>query len=187
MVKCSKCGHEIGVDRYNTGVLLPCPSCKSPVRIDAFPSLTNPPDHSGLADTSIFDQEAVCFFHPTKKAFVPCNHCGRFLCKLCDIPFDDGHICPVCLALGQKEHKIEKLERQRILYDSAALILALLPVMMVWPTILTAPATIFLVIRFWKAPNSIVGRTKIRFTIAFTVALIEIGAWGFGLYHLIRI
>lgn len=36
---------------------------------------------------------------------------------------------------------------------------------------------IYVVIRYWKAPQSIVRRTKIRFIIAILIALLEIGGW----------
>ena len=44
---------------------------------------------------SALDGEASCYFHAHKRAAVPCDGCGRFLCSLCDLNFfsDEG----VCL------------------------------------------------------------------------------------------
>jgi hypothetical protein len=36
---------------------------------------------------------------------------------------------------------------------------------------------LYVVVRYWRAPSSILPRTKIRFYIAALLATIEIGAW----------
>jgi hypothetical protein len=75
-----------------------------------------------------------------------------------------------------------QLENRRTLYDNVALVVATLPFLMVWPTIITAPMAIFLSIRYWKAPSSIVRRTKVRFVLAIVFALLEIAFLGFMAY-----
>jgi hypothetical protein len=47
----------------------------------------------------------------------------------------------------------------------------------VWFTLITAPVVLFMVIRYWGAPGSIMRRTKIRFVLAFTIACLQIAAW----------
>ena len=114
---------------------------------------------------------------------MPCSFCGRFICALCDIDFGGQHICPTCLAAGKKKGRIKTLENQRTLYDSIALSMAVAPLIFFWLTIISAPITIYLVIRYWKAPTSIVGRTKIRFVVAFLLALAELVGWVLLINH----
>jgi hypothetical protein len=79
---------------------------------------------------------------------------------------------------------METLDSARTLYDSIALWLAILPVLSIWGTILSAPATLFIVFRFWNRPTSILGRTRIRFVFAGLLALAQILGWGVGIFFL---
>jgi hypothetical protein len=88
------------------------------------------------------------------------------------------HVCPSCFETGQKKRKIEALENHRVLYDDIALALSIIPIIFIWPTIATAPASIYLSIRYWKSPTSIIPRTKIRFIIAILLSLVQITGWG---------
>jgi hypothetical protein len=72
------------------------------------------------------------------------------------------------------------LENRRILYDSAALGLAVLPlvVFFFWfLTLATAPAAIILAIYSWRKPNSILPRTRIRSWLAIVIAALQIAGW----------
>ena len=63
------------------------------------------------------------------------------------------------------------------MYDNIALLLALQPIILLpfwFMTILTAPAALFMVIRYWRAPSSVAPRTKARFVTAGILALLEI-------------
>ena len=86
-------------------------------------------------------------------------------------------VCPSCINSGIKTRKLIGLESHRTMYDTVALLLATLPVLLLWPTILTAPAAIFVSARYWRAPSSIVRRSKIRFILAILLALVQIGLW----------
>ena len=69
----------------------------------------------------LVDGEASCFYHPAKKAVLPCESCGRFLCAVCDVEMNGQHLCPACLASGKKKGRLKQLENRRTLYDSLAL------------------------------------------------------------------
>ncbi|HEX5398354.1 MAG TPA: hypothetical protein VFY06_04825, partial [Verrucomicrobiae bacterium] len=111
------------------------------------------------------------------KAVRPCDGCGRFLCALCDCELDDAHFCPTCLEAGKTRGKIKSLDNQRTLYDSIALSLAILPMLILYFTIITAPMALFVAIRYWKAPRSILRRTRIRAIAAIGIALLQIAGW----------
>ena len=128
--------------------------------------------------------EASCFYHPQKKAVVPCDSCGRFLCALCDVELHDEHLCPNCLESGRKKGNLKHLDKERILYDNIALRVAIYPLILFFfwfVTIITAPAAIVLSIWYWKRPSSVLPRTKIRFILAILIAFAQIGAWVWGI------
>ena len=81
--------------------------------------------------------------------------------------------------------KIKSLENHRTLYDSIALSLAIYPLLIFYFTIITAPMTLYVAIRYWNAPRSIVHRTKIRYIFAIIIATLQIVGWGVGIYFLV--
>ncbi len=177
MVKCGKCGKVLGAEYFSAASLVACPSCGSDTLIQVFPALFKEPDVKSLEDSFIFEHDASCFYHPQKKAVIPCSQCGRFICKVCDIELNGQHICPACLETGRKKKKIKNLENHRMLYDQLALVLALLPMFIFYFTIITAPLAIFVAIRYWKAPTSILPRTRIRSILAIIIAGLQIAGW----------
>lgn len=182
---CMKCKASLPPTRFNTITPGPCPACGVAVHAFVFPSLYREPEEGEQSTPVVLDDEASCFYHPGKKATIACEGCGRFLCALCDIELANRHICAGCLDSEKKRGKLDNISKGRVLYDEAALALAIFPLLM-WPaTILTAPATLFLVVRFWKAPGSIVPRSKIKFVLAALVALVEIGGWTAGIIALV--
>ena len=147
------------------------------LEVEVFPAWNRSLPAVAAAETVLTDEEAGCFFHPEKRAVIPCEACGRFLCRLCDCEIGGQHLCPACLETGKKKGRIKNLENQRVLYDRIALALALYPILIFYLTIVTAPAAIFVAIRYWKAPASIPPRTRIRSVIAIVLALLQIGGW----------
>src|SRR5262249_1600812 len=86
------------------------------------------------------------------------------------IELDGRHVCPSCFQSGASK----TLETRRTMYDTIALALSSFPILLFWPVFLTAPASLFLIIRRWQTPLSIVPRPKIRFVLAALFALAEI-------------
>ncbi|MDY6791707.1 MAG: hypothetical protein SWH54_10620 [Thermodesulfobacteriota bacterium] len=179
MISCTQCNASLGREMLNRYELVLCPSCKSLLRVDVFPAMfrTIPTGKSG--DVLLEKSEASCFYHPQKKAVTVCSLCGRFLCDLCDVELNEKHLCPSCLEKGRAKRKIKSLEDQRTCYDKIALLIAVVPMLGFWLTILTAPISLFITIRYWKTPGSIVRKTKIRFIAAFLIAGLQIVGWTF--------
>jgi hypothetical protein len=103
--------------------------------------------------------------------------CGRFLCALCDVAFNDQHLCSACLEKGKRKHKIKHLENHRILYERLAFYLAIIPMLFIFPTIVTSPLTLFITIRYWKSPGSLVQSGRIRFIVAAILASLQVIGW----------
>lgn len=178
VLHCSKCHQPLPASLFNSADFVSCPSCNSSILIRTFPALEREPS-ARAAESVSMDEEASCFFHPQKKAVDHCDSCGRFLCSLCSISFLGGHLCPACLEAGKKKKKIKNLETHRVLYDNMALSAAILPILFFWITIITAPVSVYLSLRHWKSPTSILPRTKARFIAAIAIAGFQIAAWLF--------
>src|SRR5262249_55900822 len=117
-----------------------------------------------------------------KKAVVTCDCCGRFLCALCDVDFNGRHLCPNCLQASPALAQIPSLEKQRVLWDSAALSLCVLPIV-IWPmTILTAPTPLGCAVYSFLRPSSLVPRTRFRAYAAIVLSLLQIVGWLFLIF-----
>jgi hypothetical protein len=73
-------------------------------------------------------------------------------------------------------------ELQHTRYDHVALALTTIALLF-WPiTIITAPAALFLVIRFWNRRSTVLRRSRAIFIIAGLLAVLEICAWAVFIY-----
>ena len=176
-IQCGKCRAPVPAEFFNRGSFSPCPACGTLLEVEVFPAFHRSLPAVAAAEAVLTDEEASCFFHPEKKAAVPCEACGRFLCLLCDCEIGGQHLCPTCLETGKKKGRIKSLENRRVLYDKIALALAVYPMLLFYLTIFTAPMAIFVAIRYWKAPASILPRTRVRSVIAIVLALLQIAGW----------
>ena len=173
---CAHCSAALPQDRWNTTEVV-CPGCRAPVTALVFPAWfrKDVPSAAAVAE----EGDASCFYHSAKKAIVPCDQCGRFLCSLCQMEFQGQNWCPGCIENNRFKRKLPNLETRRTLYDSLALQLVTWPA--IWPftglTIFTAPVALFVAIRYWKAPSSIVARSRIRLYVALALAILEIAGW----------
>ena len=177
-IVCAACSTPVPRESWNREEGARCLGCGQTVRVSAFPAI----DHTtlGAAPEALHGEtEASCFYHPQSRAAQVCAECGRFLCHLCDLEVDGRHICPRCF------EKTGTTDSRRIMYDTFALALATLPGLAIWPSIVGAPWAIFIVIRRWSTPLSVVPRTKIRYILAALFALTELGFLVFMVYIMI--
>ncbi len=186
MIKCPKCETRLPESTINTSRLEACLACGVMIRADAFPALIRKQSAVQTGELLQAENEASCFYHPKKKAVVPCSVCGRFLCALCDVELDGCSMCLTCVEAGKNQRKIKSLENKRTLYDNRALSIAVVPMLFVYPTIITAPIALFMALWYWKEPSSIIPRTKIRFIIAIILSLCQIAGWLLVLWFFIR-
>lgn len=172
-IACAVCATPVPREFWNREGGLRCSGCGNTVRVSVFPAVYR--SLAGAAPEALqVETEASCFYHPQSRAAKVCEECGRFLCALCDLEIEGRHICPRCFEAGVSAHKIETAEPRRVMYDNVALALATLPFLLIWPAIIGAPWSLFIVIRHWNSPASVVPRTKIRFLLAALFALAQI-------------
>jgi hypothetical protein len=176
-IQCPECRAWLFDGIINQPELAPCPACGAPLQIEVFPALFRKFKAGQSGEAVLVEGESSCFYHPQKKAMLPCDGCGRFLCALCDCELNGQHFCPACLEAGKAKGKIKNVDNERTLYDSVALSLAVYPLLLFYFSLITAPMALYVAIRYWKAPQSILRRTKIRYIAAITISLLQISGW----------
>jgi uncharacterized RDD family membrane protein YckC len=182
--RCPRC-QRVELQPTESGTIQ-CSACMTSFQVEVFPALFREPEPERDAELIVVEGEAACFNHADKKATLPCHGCGRFLCAVCDCTLNGDHYCPACLDAGATKGKIPQLEARRPKRDSIALSLAVLPILVFYPTFITAPVAIFLSIRHWNSPRSIVPRSRIRFVIAIVFSLLQILGWIAIVYFIAR-
>lgn len=153
-------------------------SCGQRWMLSVFPAMLTPYAMSPSGERVVMDDQASCFYHSSKKAVIPCDHCGRFLCSLCDMDLDGVHLCPKCLEDPSNWKRIDQLQNQRALLDNVAIALCLTPL------VLTAVAGMGLAIKRWQRPDSILDLGNGRKVLAIAIGLVQLAAGGWLLFHL---
>lgn len=164
---CPKCRVHLGPGMFNLGQLVDCPSCRAPLWVEVFNAFLRPPSPAMVSEAVMVPGESACFYHEAKRAVVVCDGCGRFLCALCDCLLNGRHYCPPCLEAGEKKRVIATLEKSRPLYARQALILAILPLF------ISGLAAIFLAIRHWRTPGSLVQPRRWHMPVALALASLQ--------------
>lgn len=186
-IHCSSCSTLLPFDIFNTDRRENCDYCHRETYAFAFPALIQPLEQIKTGEQILVEGDAGCFFHPQKKAVISCAYCGRFLCGLCDIEFGGQHLCATCIEAGKRKKTWKSLEDRRVLYDDMALALAILPMIFVYVVVITAPISIFLAIRHWNSPSSIIPRrSKLRMTFAILISFLQIAGLGTLIFFMLR-
>jgi hypothetical protein len=176
-ILCPGCYTALPPAQFNTGNFEPCPTCQAKVQAEVFPAAFRTIGPGQTGERILVQGESSCFYHEQKKAVIPCDACGRFLCALCDLDLNGKHLCPQCLDTGRQKGSLQELETRRVLYDNAALLLATAPLIM-WPfTIVTAPLAVFLGVMSYFRPNSIIGFSRFKAMVAIVFATCQMALW----------
>jgi hypothetical protein len=176
LIKCNKCQTTVFPENLAGGEFALCPACQSLLTIEIFPAILKTPV-AAAPQPLLTAGESSCFYHAEKKAAVVCDGCGRFLCGLCDLELNGRHLCPTCLEAGQKKSKFKDLENTRMRWDYLALTIAVLPMLLIWTSLIGAPVALYIVLRYRKAPCSLTGKSNLMFAVAAILALLQMGAW----------
>src|SRR4051812_19000943 len=102
-----------------------CPGCEALSMVRVFPAMFQ--QAAPVSTETAGEGEAACFDHPTKRAVTACAMCGRFVCQLCATEVRGQVWCPACLTSGPQRAKVIDLGASRVLFDSIALSISLLP------------------------------------------------------------
>jgi hypothetical protein len=180
-LSCPKCHLGLDPTHVEAGQEVTCAACRSGLTVRLFPAFTTPPEAvSTSSGERALDGEAVCFFHPEKRAATTCERCGRFLCALCDVPFGGKHLCPSCLDTS----KLPDLINRRVVWGAVAANIGLWPLILLvvcFPMwflgFITGPTAIILGLWKWNAPGSLVrGRRPWLTVLGILGGLLQIAA-----------
>lgn len=179
LIHCPKCQAALSQTAFNRDEFAPCPSCSAALQIEIFPAMFRRAESGRTGEAIMLEGEASCFFHPQKKAVLPCEACGRFLCALCDCEHQGQHLCPSCLETGRTKGRIKSLENKRIRYDNMAFLVAIIAFLppIIYFSFITAPATLYIAIRHWRSPLGLTQRSRIKLVIAAVIASLQIAGW----------
>jgi hypothetical protein len=182
-VPCNRCNRPLPKWGLATEPSTLCPDCGATSIVRVFPALFYAAGGPVPAEAAA-EGEAACFDHPGKRAVAACSRCGRFVCQLCSVEFKGAVWCPSCFTADEVKAPAASpgagFENARTLYDSTALIVAVAPLLL-WPfTAISAPIALFIALRYWKRPLSLVRRWRWRSALAAAIALCEIGGWIWG-------
>ncbi len=181
---CPNCRLPLPGNYWNAPQPLPCPGCNRQVILAVFPAYLRPVARARPAEAIIESGVASCFNHEGKKAVATCESCGRFLCSLCELELNGRRLCPACLEQQRLQGNQPSLETRRLVYDQAALMLAVLPIL-IWPiSLVTAPAAIGCGIFSFFRPASILGRRPVRAVLGILLGGVELALWIYGLLAL---
>jgi hypothetical protein len=179
MLSCTKCWSLLPAYAVGEANAHACPSCGTAFEIQLFPALVTGPQRLTPNDLTLAEGAASCFHHASKRAHASCMKCGKFLCALCSLEIGDQVWCSQCLSGGAGKGA-SPLEERRVLWDSIALGLAVgttVVLFLFYFWIFTAPAAIFIALKYWNRPTSLLPRTKIRFVLAIMLGFVQIAAW----------
>ena len=177
-VPCPDCQEPLPRLLFNRPGEGQCPHCNAGLSVSIFPALFADPEQERVSENNRQDEDqAGCYFHPHKLAAVPCDGCGLFLCTLCDTEIGGRHICPRCLETEILEQSQSKMVTHRALYEQMVFGLAIYPLIFPFITLFTAPAALFVAVRYWKAPRSIVAKSRWRTIVGIVVSVLQILGW----------
>lgn len=179
---CPICKRKLGEMNWHDDRSGSCRGCGKDFEALLFPALNR---QRGVVKPQAVAvaEDSTCFFHGENQAEKVCDGCGRFVCAVCAVPLGGGHFCPACIAAQTKE--AVTAVPSRVLFDSAALSFALVP-LLAWPvTVVTAPVAVGLVVYGWKKPCGLIqGPRRWKQITAAALATIEICAWILVLFNL---
>jgi hypothetical protein len=182
-VPCARCDASLPHWELAAGDTAVCTACSAANRVRIFAAAFA--DRSSARPETAIEGEAACYDHPSKKAVAACSQCGKFVCQLCSVAWAGEIWCPSCVAAGAGKAKSANLDTSRTLYDSIALILPLVSLILYPFTLVAAPASLVLAAARWGRPIGMVRRNRWRFVAAILVDLGMIVAWIFVLYFFI--
>lgn len=172
---CPRCAADLGGGLVDSASLVMCPFCAVETRVQVFPAFARPTPVGVRTELPAVDGESSCFYHPQKRAQVPCDSCGRFLCSMCDLDLKGAHFCPQCVDAGNRKGRLPVVESERTRWDQIVAALLVLPLALCWfPLPLTSIGALALIGWKWNAPPSRVSNSRAQFVVCAVVAVGEL-------------
>ena len=145
--------------------------------VHLFPAVVRS-SNSANAETIMESGQASCFFHEESPATALCDVSGRMICDLCKTEWKGKTVSMAALHSLAKGDVSSDTITSRTNWDTIALTLVVLPIL-VWPLlVLTPPVALGICLFKWRAgPTGIVRKSRWRYVVAAIIAIPEI-LWG---------
>lgn len=176
--RCANCQSHLPPSLAADGGPVICGQCNRPNWVSSFPAL-----HSNVLSAPPVlpaeppaPGEAACFYSPLRRATQSCSHCGVLISDIWAAHWGQEVVCLKCLDHLRDKGRDQRFEKKRMLWDNIALALSLVPFTLFfwWAVFLTAPAALFIALRFWKGPFSMVPRTRFRMALALLISFLQL-------------
>ncbi len=195
-LQCPVCGFtQSPDDRHGEGEKRRCAGCRRIIKAQLLPALyrgAGPPVL--LNEAPLVAGENACFYNPNRRATKVCSHCGVFVSDAWSAVWGTATVCLKCLENLCKSGKDRNFETRRTLWDNVSLYFSIGPFIVaglllltligypfsfltLFATIATAPIAIFIALRYWNAPRSLVPRGRGRLIVAIGTATLQIFFW----------
>lgn len=186
ILRCASCDSGLATPERAGAVALPCPVCRQQSLAWIFPALFRDGGSTPAGQRIIEESQSSCMNHPQKQAESVCDSCGKFLCALCAIEWNDEHLCTACIQHRKDSNHEGAYQTSYTHYDSVALVvvllsLAFLPMFGVGGFL--APVTFYVAWRYWREPWRPVPYHKWWMVLALVLAnLIVVICVGFAVF-----
>jgi hypothetical protein len=168
-----------------------CRWCRREVWLHCFPAAESLPVSRSGSELAL-DGEATCFHCQERRAVSVCEGCGCYLCEACQADWFGRKLCLACIHANREVRGALEFRPQATIYDNVALMIMLIPLLIVpfygaFFAMMTAPVSLFLLVRHRKSLRGMVPRGPFRTVAAASlailllaggVALIGLAAWG---------
>lgn len=171
---CPRCDARLPREHYNHAWAIRCEVCKNLVQARTFPALAAPERAAQLGRRVLSDSDASCFHHPDRQAETVCDACGKFLCGLCDIAYDDAHYCSGCIEEGKRKGKMSEVVDSVSTPSGLALPLIILVGFYPFIGLVATIVALYFAIRHWHEA-SVVRSYRIRNSVAIVIGLVALG------------
>jgi hypothetical protein len=98
------------------------------------------------------------------------------------LPVDNFHVCPACLESGKTDILKAGVVSERTNFDSIALALVTLPMLLCATVVITTPIALFFAFRYWNQPSPVFPRSRWRLWATVFIALAQALAIGYFIY-----
>lgn len=203
-VRCSLCGYGMADALFAHAGSAICPACGRNVESTLLPALhkASTPQAPPLPEAPPAPGETACFYNPNRRATKVCDHCGVFVSDSWAAKWGNQTVCLKCIEDLRSKRKDTRFEAKRTLWDNIALFLTTGPWVLaliflatvifygfaafcVLLTVITAPAAIFVALRYWNAPRSLVPRGRGRLILALSLSTVQLVLWVGGILVLV--
>lgn len=203
-VRCPACGYGMADALFLRSAAAICPTCGKEVRPTLLAALYKSPlaTPPSLPEEPPGPGETACFYNPARRATKCCDHCGVFVSDSWAAQWGGQTVCLKCLEELRAKSKDPRFEARRTLWDNIALGFAVGPWALavvfvativlygfaffcILLTVVTAPAAVFIALRYWNAPRSLVPRGHGRLVWALLLSLLQVGGWVAGIVLLV--